>query len=356
MITLDPSAQQRILIVRLSALGDVVYALPALSALRRYCPGAFIAWAVEEAAAGLLKNHPQIDEVIVVPRKAWSRRLKRGCLGVLTDLWKFRGELRSKRFDLAIDFHGNLRSGLVTAASGAQCKIGFAPPCSRERSHVVLHHAIRVDPSLHKVRRNLALLQAIGVPAQAMQAVFPPASPEDVRAVDGLLGRLGVSGRFVLVHPGVSRFGSFKQWPVENYAELSRELVERGVGVLVSAGPGEEELAETVAEGADGAAPVKGLPLLQLLELMRRAAAFVGSDTGPAQMAWMLGTPTVAMMGPKDPQVYGPLGDAHRKLVVNLPCRPCKRRKCRDNRCMKEIATEEVLDAAIAIMKADASV
>jgi len=354
MITLDPSAQQRILIIRLSALGDIVYALPALSALRRHCPRAFIAWAVEEAAADLLENHPQIDEVIVVPRKTWHKRLRRGHLGVLSEVWKFRRGLRARRFDFAIDFHGNLRSGLVAVASGARCKIGFAPPCSREGNHVVLHRAIRVDPALHKVRRNLAILQAIGVPAQATEAVFLPASPEDARTVDNLLGRLGVSGRFVLIHPGVSKFGSYKQWPVENYVELVHDLQERGIGVLVSAGPGEEELAEAVAAGAAGAAPVKGLSLSELAELIRRAAAFVGSDTGPTQMAWMLGTPTVAMMGPKDPTVYGPLGEAHRKLIADLPCRPCTRRKCDDNRCMKEIATEEVLNAAISIMKTDA--
>ncbi len=352
MVKLDPAAQQRILIIRLSALGDAVYALPAVSALRRYCPRAFIAWAVEEAASGLLKGHPQIDELIVVPRKSWQRRLKRGRLGALGEVWKFRRELRSRQFDLAIDLQGNLRSALVAAASSAPCKIGFAPPCSREHSHVMLDHAVKIDPGLHKVRRNLALLEAIGVPAEGALAVFPPPSDDERRTVDDLLARSGVSGRrFVLMHPGVSSFGSYKQWPVGNYAELSRKLQQLGVAVLLSAGPGEEQLVDMIAAQAEGAITVTGLRLPELAELMRRAAAFVGSDTGPTQMAWMLGTPTVDMMGPKDPAIYGPLGPEHRKVTADVPCGPCRKRKCSDVRCMKEIAAEQVLEAAVSIIR-----
>lgn len=355
MITLAASSQQRILIIRLSALGDVAYALPALSALRRHCPRAHVAWAVEEAALDLLKDHPQLDELIVVPRKAWQKRLKRGGAGALVDMWRFRRALHARRFDVAIDFQGNLRSALVTAASGARCRIGFAPPGSREHSHRVLHHAAAVDPALHKVERNLALLRAIGVDVEEAEAMFPPPSAEDVRAADDLLRSANVAGPFVLIHPGVSKFGSYKQWPAGNYAELARSLQERGAAVLVSAGPGEEQLAGGIAAEAPGVVPVSGLGLSQLIELIRRAAAFIASDTGPAQIAWLLGTPTVAMMGPKDPRIYGPLGDRHRKLTVDLPCRPCTRRKCDDNRCMKEIATEDVLNAAISIMKTNAS-
>jgi len=353
MITLDPCVQHRILIIRLSALGDVAYALPALSALRRHCPHAHIAWAVEEAAAELLKGHPQLDELIVVPRKTWHKRIKRGHLGALIDIWRFRRRLGSKRLDLVVDLQGNLRSAAVAAASGAQCKIGFAPPCSRERSHMVLDHAIAVDPALHKVERNLALLEAIGADVEEAKAVFPPASTEDTHAADDLLKGANIDGPFVLMHPGVSKFGSYKQWPTGNYAELARGLQERGLPVLLSAGPGEEQLVSCIASQATGVVQVSGLGLSQLIELIRRAAVFVASDTGPTQIAWLLGTPTVAMMGPKDPNIYGPLGNRHRKLTVDLPCRPCSKRKCRDNRCMKEITTEDVLNAAVSIMKAD---
>ena len=351
MIAIDPAAPSRILIIRLTALGDVVYALPALSALRKHCPKAWIAWAVEEAAAGLLRGHPQIDELIVVPRKNWQARLKGGRLPqVLAEAWRFRRNLRANGFHFAIELQGNLRGSLIARASGARHKIGFAPPCNRECAHLLLNHAIAVDDKLHKVSRNMALLEAIGVPP-CTEGVIPPPGEEGRGRVDEMVSRIDAGGSFVLLHPGVSRFGSFKQWPAEKYVRLCRMLKERGVGVGLSAGPGEEELVRAIAGEAEGAVPVTGLGLLELAELMRKARAFVGADTGPTQMAWMAGTPTVALMGPKDPRLYGPIGAPHRKLIADLPCRPCDRRECADNRCMKEIAAEDVLTAAISIMK-----
>ena len=350
---MESGSTSRILLIRLTALGDVVYALPALTALRRHCPKAHVAWAVEEAAAGLLRGHPFIDDLIVVPRKVWQKNLKtRGVLGVIREARQFRRDLRARRFDVAIDLQGNLRGALVARASGAPHTIGFAPPCSREHAHLLVKRAIAVDPALHKLERNLALLEAIGVHTSDARGVIPPPAAAGMHAIAAFLSQAGISEKFVLVHPGVSTFGSLKQWPAERYAELCRLLKRKGVAVVLSAGPGEEELAEGIAAQADGVAVARGFGLLELGELMRRAGAFAGSDTGPTQMAWMAGTPTVALMGPKDPAIYGPLGSPHRKLYAgHLDCRPCTRRTCPDNRCMKEIATQDVLAAAISIMK-----
>ena len=352
-LKLDPASDARILIIRLTALGDVVYALPALAAVRRHCPKAHIAWAVEEAAAGLLHGHPQLDELIVVPRKTWQKNLQRGrLLGVLGEVRRFRSRLRLGRFEYAIDLQANLRGALVARASGARHTIGFAPPCNRERAHLLLGHRITVDPALHKLQRNLALLEALGVPTADAAGVIPEPDAAARAMADDLLRPLGAGRAFALIHPGVSRFGSFKQWPEENYVQLCGMLGSQGLAVVLSAGPGEEELAARIARQAGGAPVAKGLGLPALAHLMRRAAVVIGSDTGPIQMAWMAGAPTVALMGPKDPAIYGPLGERHRKLVAALlPCRPCRKRQCADNRCMKEIAAEAVLAAAISIAK-----
>ena len=353
MFRLDPAIHRRILLVRLSALGDVVYALPALTALHRRCPDARIAWAVEEASADLLRGHPFIDQLIAVPRKDWQRRLRRGrVLSAARGVLAFRRELRAGKFDLAIDLQGNLRGALVAAASGAPARAGFAPPGSREHSHLLLTDRVAVDPRVHRVERNLRLLEAIGVPAGADAAgVLPPTSESDHAAADALLRGLPPGAAFVLLHPGVSRFGSFKQWPAASWTALARLLREGGLSVALSAGPGEEGLAGQIAGEAGGVLVAAGLKLPALAELIRRAAVFVGADTGPTQMAWMLGTPTVALMGPKDAAIYGPLGDAHRKLTADVPCRPCTRRSCADNLCMKKIAVEQVLEAAISAAK-----
>jgi len=352
-LNLDPSSSARILIIRLTALGDVVYALPALAALRRHCPKAHVAWAVEEAAAGLLQGHPQLDELIVVPRKTWQKDARRGrLLSVIGEMRRFRRQLRLARFDYAIDFQGNLRGAMVARASGARHTIGFAPPCNRERAHLLLNRRIAVDPALHKLRRNLALLDELGVPTAGAAGVIPEPDAAARSMADDILRQIGAGTRFALIHPGVSRFGSFKQWPAENYAQLCAMLDAEGLRTVLSAGPGEEGLAAEIAERAGGAAVAKGLSLQALAHLMRQAAVVIGSDTGPIQMAWMAGTPTVALMGPKDPAVYGPLGEQHRRLVAeHLPCRPCRKRQCDDNRCMKEIAAEAVLAAAISIAR-----
>ena len=343
----------RILLIRLSALGDVVYALPALDALRRHLPKAFIAWAVEEAAAGLLKNHPQLDELLIVPRKSVQRDVKSGhVIRAGRTLLKLRRELRSMHFDWAIDLQGNLRSAIVARLSGARRIAGFGPPCSREHSHLLLNCPVRaIDPAIHKIDRGLHLLSRLGVPADQARGVIPE-PPEDARGtVSALLAQAGFQGGFALIHPGVSRFGSFKQWPAEKYVELVKMLQERHIDVMLSAGPGEESLVRNIAERSTGVFSVSGLDLPALAELMRHAKVFIGSDTGPTQMAWMAGTPTIALMGPKDTLSYGPLGDPHRKIAADVPCRPCAKRACANNLCMKEIAARHVLEAAISISR-----
>jgi len=354
MITLDAAQPHRILIIRLSALGDVVYTLPALAALRRHLPQAYIAWAVEEAAAGILAGHPELDDVIVVPRKRWMKRIRRAeIISVTREMLAVRKRVRKQNFDIAIDFQGNLRGALAAAASGAKIRVGFAPPDAKEQSHRLLNCTILIPAGLpvHRIERNLILMRALGVPASEYRGTIPAATDGQRQRVSQFLDSANISGSFALVHPGVSSFGSFKQWPVERYVELITRLKEEGIQTVLSAGPGEEKLVSEIKNGAGKAPAAEGLELPELAELMRRAAVFVGSDTGPTQMAWMLGTPTVALMGPKDPRVYGPLGETHRKISADLECAPCARRSCANNRCMKEIAAGEVLHAAISIMR-----
>jgi ADP-heptose:LPS heptosyltransferase len=156
-------------------------------------------------------------------------------------------------------------------------------------------------------------------------------------------------GPFALLHPGVSRFGAYKQWPTEKYVELAQKLQSKGLSVVVSAGPGEEELGNSITQQA-GAKLLSGLSLPALVEAIRQATVFVGSDTGPTQISWLLGTPTVALMGPKDERVYGPLGSSHRKLAAGVECRPCGKRSCDDPRCITAITVHDVLEAAISAL------
>jgi ADP-heptose:LPS heptosyltransferase len=161
------------------------------------------------------------------------------------------------------------------------------------------------------------------------------------------------AGRYAVLHPGVSGFGTLKRWPAERYAVLARRLKEvRGIPVLLTAGPGEEALAEQVAAASGGAA--RSAPgtrnLAELGAILARAAVVVGADTGPIHLAALLGVPTVALFGPKDPAVYAPRGARVRVVWKQVWCSPCGLRRCGDPVCMTEMGVEEVLSCVEAAL------
>ena len=348
----------RILIVRLSALGDVLHALPVLSALRARFPDARIDWAVEDKAAALVEGRPDLTEALVFPRKA----LNAAARGVPHpgDLWRItRGyiqQMQERTYDVALDLQGNLKSGAVTRMSGAALRFGLAGPDAREGNRWFTQRRAAPPPEAkHRVERGLAVASAlVGEPLPYV----PPGFPVDdaTRAgVTASLAELGLADRpFVVLHPGTSGFGAFKRWPPERFAALARMLADDGRGVLVSYGPGEAELAQAVVAASRGAATAFAPPSLHALaELIRRASLFVAADTGPLHLAALVETPLLGLFGPKDPAIYGPYGvraDGTPGLLPvltqdDVACRPCTLRRCADPLCMRTIAPERVYAA-----------
>jgi ADP-heptose:LPS heptosyltransferase len=207
----DPAAQtgnaDRIAMVRLSAIGDVVNTLPALTALRRARPEAHIAWICETASAGLLEGHPLLDEVIVLDRRSWVRGLTCPC-GIVrlpADAIALRRKLRAGRFDTAIDFQGNFRSGLVTRLTGARMRVGLARGHAREMSHLFVNRRVALpDGPVHRVERALHLVASLGIETADAQPVVPATESDRVR-VAALLGEHGLEpGRFAVIAAGSS--------------------------------------------------------------------------------------------------------------------------------------------------------
>jgi lipopolysaccharide heptosyltransferase I len=348
----DPRAARRILIVRLSALGDVVHVLPLLDALRRARPDAHIGWLVEEESSSLLAGHPQIDRLWVAPRRLSERWLRRGRVGAVAGLWvPLLRELRAARYEVSIDAQCNFRSSLLARLSGAPRRVGFAPPFTKEQAHWLLTD--RVTPPPHqqlKVERNLELLRPLGVDAQGARArlAIPDAARSAARSFRAGLG----TACAVALHPGVSGFGVFKRWAPESYAALARRLyAERGARCIVTWGPGERELAQGIARDADGAAEVapETASILDLAALFEACDAVVGGDTGPVHLAAALGAPVVALYGPKDPAVYAPwdgrTGAAATTVWKRVHCSPCGLRRCDNVICMPAIQVEDVAAA-----------
>ncbi len=323
----------RVLVVRLSALGDVLFALETVAALHRERPDVRIDFLVEDRFRSLLDGHPQLDTVHVYPRR---RRWQ-----IPGSLWR----LRRQRYDVVFDVHGILKSALHVYCARSRHRVGPAAPGSREGAARAYSLAVPMpSPLPHRADIGHRLLAAIGLsglPAPPVLTV-PPPPPE-------LL--VGSTASRVFLHPGTSAFAAFKRWPKEHFAELARRLAARGLTILVGFGPGEAALAEPLLAAAPGARAVDGgkLGLLGLAGVMQQCAVVVAADTGPLHLGAAVGARCVALFGPKDSTRYGPRAHgmpAHTVLFHEVPCRPCRRRTCVTPQCVLGIEVEAV-EAAV---------
>lgn len=309
---------ERVLLVRLGAVGDVLRVLPAVRRLRAAMPSLHLAWIVEPLSAPLLDAHPDLDEVIRFPRRelrpdpAHPLLFAHACR-------EFAARLRRGAWDVAVDFQGSLKSGLVAWRSGARRRIGFRPGETREFSFLFTNEWVTLPaPRLNRVDRNLEMARALGAAAGPADALIPERAAEGAEA-DAVWSRSIPSGPRVVISPGVSRRQAYKAWPPAYYAMLARLIASRtGTRPLVVWGPGEELLARSVVDAAAGdalLAPPTGLRAL--CALLRRADLFVGADTGPMHLAWVAGCRVVALFGPTDPSLNAPRGAAH--VVLRAP-------------------------------------
>jgi lipopolysaccharide heptosyltransferase I len=337
----------RILFVKLSSIGDVVHALPALAAVRRALPRAEIAWVVERRSAEILRDNPLVNTLIEVDTKGLRR-------------WPVSGEtlpatrrqlrrLRASPFDLAIDFQGLLKSALIARLSGAPRRVGFARAHLREpASRFLLTKTVEVPARSHVIRKNLALASgALGVrlPIDADSFEFPVAvSREHYGEADALVQIVGQ--KFAILNPG----GGWptKLWDAERFGALADSLIQNfGLRSIVTHGPGERELAERVAASSrTGAVAVAQPSLKGFFELARRAAVYVGGDTGPTHLAVAAGAPVVGLFGPTEWWRNGsPRAEDVCVERTDIGCRTdCHRRSCSQWVCM-DIEVGRVVEA-----------
>lgn len=349
---LDPARICRILIIRTSALGDVLHVLPALEALHQRFPGARIAWLVEPLSAPILGGHPLIDTVHVMDRKRWVRDLRspRKWGRTFREVTALVAALRRERYDLVIDFQGNIRSGVAVLLSGGHHRLGFDRQDCREWGGWAFTNlkASRSPPLIHKVLKNLHLVRELGWDGECPQPrlSIPPADVDWAReVVDGIEG----DGPLVTLHPAVSRFGAFKRWPAEHFRELCELLRdELDARILVTWGPGEREMAAEIGHGTLAPATPE---LLRLAALVALSDLFVAADTGVLHLATLLGVPVVGLYGPKNPEVYGPHNHRGRVLRNPVPCSPCHLRRCPHRTCMATLFAPEVFAAARDVLR-----
>jgi heptosyltransferase I len=324
-------SEPRILLVKLSSLGDVIQALPTLEALRSLYPRAHLTWLVEDTYAPVLAGHPALDEVWAVPRP----RLKNDrLLEKLRELFQAARRLREEPFDLVIDLQGLLKSAVWVALARGASKVGYDR--TREFSYLALTERLApYDPEAHAVWRYLNVARHLGAPAAPPRFRLGLNLPED----SGHLRSLNTEQPLAVLHPG-ARWPT-KLWPGANWARLAGWLVkEKGFQVVITGSPGDRELAGEIAARA-------GVPLLnlagrtslaELAAVLQAARVAVTTDTGPMHLACALGTPVAALFGPTAPWRTGPFGVGHEVVRLALPCSPCFRRSCPEPRCLTELS------------------
>lgn len=338
-----------LLAVRLSALGDLVHAVPAVSALRRAHPEARIDWLVDARYAAFLQFVPAVDSVMVVPRRSGMsvpaparaprfQWFNSAILAIRT--------LRAQRYDAALDFQGLLKSAGWAWMSGAREVIGFAAAHTRERVAARFYsRRVTPMPGQHVVDMNLALAASWGAdPAQRAADLTIPASPvvADVRAALGRQDR----GRYALVNPGAG--WPNKRWAPDRFGAVAAHLRDRhDIPTAVIWGPGERDLAEAVARASNGAAVVAPATSLgDLLALARDAAIVVAGDTGPLQLSAAVGAPVVGLFGPTNPARNGPWAGGDLCLSEFERCECHHKRLCRRAvPCIQNISVEGVTRA-----------
>jgi len=267
-------AAERIALIKLSSLGDVVHALPVVATLRAARPGARLTWIVERREAAVLREHPALDEVVVVDTRAWRRARRPAAVrAALGEVVALRRRLRTARFEAAVDLQGLIKSGLIARVTGAPLRIGFPGGWSREPLGALFtnHHVTPPDSARHVVEQYLALLQPLGVTSPRLEFRLPTLPTAETR-IDDWLASSGLKphGRLVVLNPGAGR--PDKRWPVARFGELAARLEHDGdADVVVVWGPGEEGHARAIVAGAPGALLAPPTDLHELIALAARA-------------------------------------------------------------------------------------
>jgi heptosyltransferase-1 len=293
----------KILIIKPSALGDIVQALPVLTGMRRRWPAARIDWLVNDSLRGILEGHPSLNKTVLYPRQRWNSPSR------LPEMWRWARELRAERYDITLDLQGLMRSGLMTWATGSPRRIGLLS--AREGAHLAYTETVP-DTAISAAERYLTCLEYLGIAAKPLDFQLKPHAPLPEPLTD--------FGPYIALHP-YSRWRT-KLWPWRYYQELVDAMPERRF-VVVGEGPW------FPLDAPGRLVDLRGrLTIESLVTVLDRATALLSTDSGPAHIAGALGRPTLVLFGATDWRKTRPLG-AHVFVHTRaLFCSPCLRRTC----------------------------
>jgi heptosyltransferase I len=365
--SLHKQSFERILLIKPSAVGDVIHTVPILAKLRARYPTARIDWLLNPAIAELIGGHPALSNVIPFERNLYVRAWR--SWSAVKGLGRLLSTLRRNRYDLVIDLHGQFRSALLVLATGAPTRIGFDRPRNsarsasdrrlvegayihgwtgtREGAWMAYTHRIPIPAlDVHAVNRYLWLGPMLGL-AEGPPDFRLPASPEAEIRVDALVERHGLGGKpLAILVPGT--LWETKHWRAEGFAEVARHLMRTGWAVALAGSAAERARCLAVAALCPGVSDLSGQTRLSdLAALIRRAEVCVTNDSGSMHLTVAMGRPVVSVFGPTDPVWIGPYGRPNAVVNAGLPCAPCYLRRLHScpngHACMKEVTGKMVI-------------
>jgi len=312
---LQTQSKYRLLVVRLGAMGDILHALPAVTALRLAHPEWVIDWIVEPMWSALLTSapgtsrdtlnpnprQPLVDGIHFASTRQWRHNLFAS--QTRREIGALRRALKQQHYDAVIDFQGAVRSAIIARMAPGRRYLGEAKP--REPLAKTLFTERVGTRGVHVIEQDMELAAAVA--GDELRPVQPmlPSDPDAEKWADELMSQ-GEQGPAVLINPGAG-WGA-KRWPVDRYADVARALLNRGFRIFVNAGPGEVMLADSIVQRTGGGAKSLLCSIEQLIAITRRVSLAIAGDTGPLHLACALGRPVIGIYGPTDPSRNGPFG------------------------------------------------
>src|SRR2546423_7259731 len=359
----------RILLIKPSALGDVIHTIPLLVKLRARYPGAAIDWLITPENADVVRHHPALSNVVIFARRDFLKRGQRS-RAVLTFLDLLQ-QIRRAEYDLVVDMHGQMRSALFALISGARVRIGFDRPIkftrtisaehdlrnvpsrgwrgAREGSWMAYTHRIPIPTlDVHAIDRYLWVGSLLGFDDEPPELAIH-LSPETIRKVERLLEEHGVPATQPLVVLVPGTIWETKHWTIDGFAGAARQFLREGCAVALAGTKRDENRCRQIAAAAPGTVNLCGTTTpADLAGLIRRAEVAVTNDSGSMHVAASLGKPMVSVFGPTNPVHIGPYERPETVVAVDLPCSPCHYRRLSqcpfDHACMKQVTSAMVVE------------
>lgn len=334
----------KILVARLSAIGDVVRTVPAVKALRKIFPDSEIHWLVEDQCATIIEGLFFVNQLKIVPRQEWKTL---PFIKKVQAFLAFIRKLRIEQYNIYIDFHGILKSGLYGFFAGIPRRIGYPYGIAKEFNTLFTNEKISaVSEKMSRYTRNFLLPLHFDT-SLTQEPAYLPLSPDDRLFANRFLEDHGLKGKgFVLIYPGTSIKGQYKRWMPERYGQLVDGIFEKlSLPTVIGWGPGEDEIVTVLQENC-AYSPIVLPPttLKELCAVIEKALIFVGGDTGFMYMASIVGTPLVTIFGPSDPVTNQPSHFTPFRIVyAGVGCSPCHKRKCTKLYCLHAVTAEMVL-------------